>query len=84
MPLQSMYCDSFTGSVAVPGAIMGISLGSFLIKRYNLKLSAVSAMIVAFNGIALTMVVLFLFLGCSNLDLAGIFSTYNELDPFPK
>jgi hypothetical protein len=70
--------------VAVPGAIFGIATGAYVIKRFKLKLKHVTLMVFSFNAVALCLVVMFLFLGCANLDLAGIFSTYNELDPFPK
>lgn len=71
------------GGVAVPGAIVGIFLGGFIMKRYKLQLHGIASLIVLINLSALGLLTLFFWLGCSNPQMAGVFSTYNRFKDWP-
>uniref|UniRef100_A0A914W9C0 Solute carrier organic anion transporter family member n=1 Tax=Plectus sambesii TaxID=2011161 RepID=A0A914W9C0_9BILA len=77
------HASMLTGGVAVPGAIVGIFLGGFIMKRYKLQLRGISSLIVLINLSALGLLTLFFWLGCSNPQMAGVFSTYNRFKDWP-
>jgi hypothetical protein len=65
------------GSVIIPGAFFGIIMGGFLMKRLHLDVPGIAKMLVFTNLIPTVAVITLLFLGCQNIDLAGITSAYS-------
>lgn len=59
------------GSIAIPGACMGIFLGGCFLKRFELKPKGAVQFVLISNLICLLCYGLLFFLGCDNLKMAG-------------
>lgn len=59
------------GSIAVPGACIGIFLGGCFLKRFELKPKGAVQFVLISNVICLACYGLLFFLGCENLKMAG-------------
>ncbi|XP_055295376.1 solute carrier organic anion transporter family member 5A1 isoform X2 [Sitodiplosis mosellana] len=61
----------YTGSIAIPGACLGIFLGGCFLKRFELKPKGAVQFVLISNLICLSCYGLLFFLGCDNLKMAG-------------
>lgn len=86
--LLSILCFSCAGSIAVPGACIGIFLGGCFLKRFELKPKGAVQFVLISNLICLACYGLLFFLGCDNLKMAGTTipyynsTTHTGLEPF--
>lgn len=62
---------NFEGSIAIPGACLGIFLGGCFLKRFELKPKGAVQFVLISNLICLSCYGLLFFLGCDNLKMAG-------------
>lgn len=78
----------FTGSIAIPGACIGIFMGGCLLKRIELRPRGAVQFVLVSNVICLLCYGLLFFLGCDNVKMAGTTIPYynsslrNEREPF--
>lgn len=66
----------FTGSIAIPGACIGIFFGGCLLKRLELKPKGAVQFVLVSNVVCLTCYGLLFFLGCDNVKMAGTTTPY--------
>lgn len=69
--LGKSQASVFTGSIAVPGACIGIFIGGCFLKRFQLKPQGAVLFVLISNLICLLCYTLLFFLGCDNLKMAG-------------
>lgn len=69
--LGKSQASVFTGSIAVPGACIGIFLGGCFLKRFELKPKGAVQFVLISNIICLACYGFLFFLGCDNLKMAG-------------
>ncbi|KAL7741793.1 hypothetical protein ACLKA6_000398 [Drosophila palustris] len=69
--LGKSQANIFTGSIAVPGACIGIFIGGCVLKRFQLKPKGAVQFVLITNVICLACYALLFFLGCDNLKMAG-------------
>jgi hypothetical protein len=74
--MNESMANIFTGGVAIPGAVIGIVAGGFLVKKFKVdpKLAAIMAM--SSNIFSLVGIVILIFIGCSNITMAGTTISY--------
>ncbi|EEB20444.1 organic anion transporter, putative [Pediculus humanus corporis] len=85
--LGKSQASVFTGSIAIPGACIGIFMGGFLLKRLELKPKGAVQFVLISNTICLACYGLLFFLGCDNVKMAGTTipyfnSTSTKVEPF--
>ncbi|XP_055907129.1 solute carrier organic anion transporter family member 5A1 isoform X2 [Eupeodes corollae] len=86
--LGKSQASVFTGSIAVPGACIGIFVGGCILKRFQLKPKGAVQFVLISNVACLSCYALLFFLGCENLKMAGTTipyynsSTHSSLEPF--
>lgn len=61
----------FTGSIAIPGACIGIFMGGCLLKRMELRPKGAVQFVLISNVVCLACYGLLFFLGCDNVKMAG-------------
>lgn len=61
----------FTGGIAIPGACVGIFMGGYLLKRFQLKPKGAIQFVLFFNIVCMGLYTLLYFLGCDNIRMAG-------------
>ena len=66
----------FTGGIAIPGACIGIFLGGYLLKRFQLRPSGAVGLVLFFNILCLCCYALLFFFGCDNVKMAGATEPY--------
>lgn len=69
--LGKSQASVFTGSIAVPGACIGIFIGGCILKRFQLKPKGAVQFVLISNIVCLACYALLFFLGCDNLKMAG-------------
>ncbi|XP_044582152.1 solute carrier organic anion transporter family member 5A1 isoform X1 [Cotesia glomerata] len=69
--LGKSQASIFTGSIAIPGACIGIFFGGCLLKRLELRPKGAVQFVLVSNIICLTCYGLLFFLGCDNVKMAG-------------
>lgn len=69
--LGKSQASVFTGSIAIPGACIGIFMGGCLLKRLELKPKGAVQFVLISNTICLACYGLLFFLGCDNVKMAG-------------
>ncbi|XP_062129503.1 solute carrier organic anion transporter family member 5A1 isoform X2 [Drosophila sulfurigaster albostrigata] len=69
--LGKSQANIFTGSIAVPGACIGIFIGGCVLKRFQLKPKGAVQFVLITNVICLACYAMLFFLGCDNLKMAG-------------
>lgn len=62
---------SVLGSIAIPGACIGIFMGGMLLKKLELKPKGAVQFVLISNTICLACYGLLFFLGCENVKMAG-------------
>ncbi|CAH0762197.1 unnamed protein product [Bemisia tabaci] len=83
--LSKSQASIFTGSIAIPGACIGIFFGGCLLKRLELKPKGAVQFVLISNIICLTCNGFLFFLGCDNVKMAGTtipYSNSSKLEPF--
>ncbi|ALC38471.1 Oatp30B [Drosophila busckii] len=69
--LGKSQANIFTGSIAVPGACIGIFIGGCILKRFQLKPKGAVQFVLITNLLCLVCYAMLFFLGCDNLKMAG-------------
>ncbi|KAF3424423.1 hypothetical protein E2986_11215 [Frieseomelitta varia] len=69
--LGKSQASVFTGSIAIPGACIGIFFGGCLLKRLELRPKGAVQFVLVSNVICLVCYGLLFFLGCDNVKMAG-------------
>lgn len=69
--LGKSQASVFTGSIAIPGACIGIFFGGCLLKRLELRPKGAVQFVLVSNIICLVCYGLLFFLGCDNVKMAG-------------
>lgn len=83
--LDKSQASMFTGSIAIPGACIGIFMGGCLLKRLELRPKGAVQFVLISNTICLSCYALLFFLGCDNIKMAGTTIPYtnnSNLEPF--
>ncbi|XP_064649449.1 solute carrier organic anion transporter family member 5A1-like [Lineus longissimus] len=70
------------GIVIIPGSCIGIMTGGYMMKRLQLPLSGMAKLLIAICSASVVCFGTILFLGCGNIDLAGITASYTKGDTF--
>ena len=65
-----------TGGIAIPGACIGIFLGGYLLKRFQLRPGGAVQLVLFFNVLCLSCYALLFFFGCENVKMAGTTMPY--------
>ncbi|XP_071114023.1 solute carrier organic anion transporter family member 5A1-like [Haliotis cracherodii] len=68
---STSVANLFTGGIGIPGAVIGILIGGYLIKRLQLQPKGAIQLTLVLNGLALCGFTFFFFLGCDNRKIAG-------------
>ncbi|XP_053696805.1 solute carrier organic anion transporter family member 5A1 [Sabethes cyaneus] len=79
--LGKSQASVFTGSIAVPGACIGIFIGGCILKRFQLKPKGAVQFVLVSNLVCLSCYGLLFFLGCENLKMAGTTIPYYNSSP---
>uniref|UniRef100_A0A6B2ECB5 Putative organic anion transporter n=1 Tax=Phlebotomus kandelakii TaxID=1109342 RepID=A0A6B2ECB5_9DIPT len=79
--LGKSQASVFTGSIAVPGACIGIFIGGCLLKRFQLSPKGAVQFVLISNLICLACYGLLFFLGCENVKMAGTTIPYYSAGP---
>jgi solute carrier organic anion transporter family, member 3A len=69
--LGKSQASVFTGSIAIPGACIGIFIGGCILKKFQLKPKGAVQFVLISNVICLACYAFLFFLGCDNLKMAG-------------
>ncbi|XP_066908084.1 solute carrier organic anion transporter family member 3A1 [Halyomorpha halys] len=83
--LGKSQASVFTGSIAIPGACIGIFMGGCLLKRLELRPKGAVQFVLISNTVCLASYALLFFLGCDNVKMAGTTIPYtnsSRLEPF--
>lgn len=85
--LGKSQASVFTGSIAIPGACIGIFIGGCFLKRFQLKPKGAVQFVLVSNVVCLACYALLFFLGCDNVKMAGTTIPYynntpQNLEPF--
>lgn len=76
----------FTGSIAIPGACIGIFMGGCLLKRMELRPKGAVQFVLVSNVVCLACYGLLFFLGCDNVKMAGTtipyYNSSSRSEPF--
>ncbi|KAJ8736255.1 hypothetical protein PYW08_006911 [Mythimna loreyi] len=83
--LGKSQASVFTGSIAIPGACIGIFMGGCLLKRLELRPKGAVQFVLISNTICLSCYALLFFLGCDNIKMAGTtipYTNHTNLEPF--
>lgn len=75
--LNNSIANIFTGGIAIPGACIGIVLGGFLLKRFEINTISAAKMAIISNIMCTGGIILLIFLGCKNVKMAGTTISYN-------
>lgn len=85
--LGKSQASIFTGSIAIPGACIGIIVGGYILKRFQLKPKGAVQFVLASNVVCLACYGLLFFLGCDNVKMAGTtipyYNNHSNLSPEP-
>ncbi|XP_014252609.1 solute carrier organic anion transporter family member 5A1 isoform X2 [Cimex lectularius] len=76
--LGKSQASVFTGSIAIPGACIGIFMGGCLLKRLELRPKGAVQFVLVSNTICLACYALLFFLGCDNVKMAGTTIPYTN------
>ncbi|KAI8438673.1 hypothetical protein MSG28_011091 [Choristoneura fumiferana] len=83
--LGKSQASVFTGSIAIPGACIGIFMGGCLLKRLELRPKGAVQFVLISNTVCLSCYALLFFLGCDNIKMAGTTIPYtnnSNVEPF--
>lgn len=79
--LGKSQASVFTGSIAIPGACVGIFIGGLFLKRFQLKPKGAVQFVLVSNVVCLACYALLFFLGCDNVKMAGTTIPYYNNTP---
>jgi organic anion transporter 3A len=74
--LNNSMANIYTGGVAIPGACIGIVLGGFLVKRFQINPIGAAKMAIISNIFCAIGIFVLIFLGCNNINMAGTTISY--------
>lgn len=74
--LSKSFANLLTGGIGIPGAVVGILVGGYLLKRFQLGAKGAVQLTLILNLSASTGFGLLLFLGCDNVKMAGATTPY--------
>ncbi len=77
--LDNSMANIYTGGIAIPGACLGIVLGGFLVKRFQINPVGASKMAIISNIFCIMGIFVLIFVGCKNIKMAGTTISYNGL-----
>uniref|UniRef100_A0A1B6FGW3 Solute carrier organic anion transporter family member n=1 Tax=Cuerna arida TaxID=1464854 RepID=A0A1B6FGW3_9HEMI len=83
--LGKSQASVFTGSIAIPGACIGIFMGGCLLKRFEMRPKGAVQFVLMSNTLCLSCYGLLFFLGCDNVKMAGTTIPYynsSRAEPF--
>ena len=66
----------FIGIIAVPAGLVGLLLGGYIVKRFDLKMRGILRLVIGIHAMLMFLVLVFL-LRCENVDFAGVSVTYD-------
>ncbi|XP_022915157.1 solute carrier organic anion transporter family member 3A1-like [Onthophagus taurus] len=69
--LGKSQASVFTGSIAIPGACIGIFMGGWILQKMELRPKGAVQFVLISNTMCLLCYALLFFLGCDNLKMAG-------------
>lgn len=69
--LGKSEANLFAGGIAVPGACVGIFLGGYVLKRFQMKPKGAIQFVLFFNLVCMGLYTALYFLGCDNVRMAG-------------
>ncbi len=69
--LGKSQANLFAGGIAVPGACVGIFLGGYLLKKFQMKPKGAIQFVLFFNLVCMGLYTALYFLGCDNVRMAG-------------
>ncbi|XP_060076397.1 solute carrier organic anion transporter family member 5A1-like [Ylistrum balloti] len=67
----------FTGGIGIPGAVVGILVGGFILKRFQLRPKGAVQLALVLDILAFIGFISFFILGCENLKIAGATYPYS-------
>lgn len=77
---NNFFFPRYLGSIAIPGACIGIFIGGCLLKRFQIRPKGAVQFVLISNLACLACYGLLFFLGCDNLKMAGTtIPYYNRL-----
>ncbi|CAG2123532.1 unnamed protein product, partial [Medioppia subpectinata] len=76
--LGKSEANLFAGGIAVPGACVGIFLGGYLLKRFQMKPKGAIQFVLFFNLVCMGLYTALYFLGCDNVRMAGTTLPYSN------
>ena len=74
--LDNSMSNIYTGGVAIPGACLGIVLGGFLVKRFQINPFGAAKMAIISNIFCTGGIFVLIFVGCKNVRMAGTTISY--------
>ncbi|KAI1285077.1 Solute carrier organic anion transporter family member 5A1 [Halotydeus destructor] len=76
--ISKSEANLFAGGIAVPGACVGIFLGGYLMKRFQVGIRGAIQMILFFNLVCMGLYTALYFLGCDNMKMSGVTLPYHN------
>ncbi|RNA06348.1 solute carrier organic anion transporter family member 5A1, partial [Brachionus plicatilis] len=76
--LNNSVANIYTGGIAIPGAIVGIVTGGFLVKKFNINPNGASVLAICCNILCLCGILVLIFIGCPNIKMAGTTASYSS------
>ncbi|RWS28314.1 solute carrier organic anion transporter family member 5A1-like protein, partial [Leptotrombidium deliense] len=74
--ISKSQANLYAGGIAVPGACIGIFLGGYLLKRFQMKPKGAIQFVLFFNIVCMGLYTALYFLGCDNIKMAGATHPY--------
>ncbi|RWS08847.1 solute carrier organic anion transporter family member 5A1-like protein [Dinothrombium tinctorium] len=74
--INKSNANLYAGGIAVPGACIGIFLGGYILKRFQMKPKGAIQFVLFFNIVCMGLYTALYFLGCDNIKMAGATHPY--------
>lgn len=76
--VNNSMANIYTGGVAIPGAVVGIVFGGYLVKQFKIDPKGASKMAIICNILCCIGIFCLIFLGCQNVKMVGINVSYTK------